>query len=378
MTNKLHFFSRSHVVSDWKCPRARYYNYEYQGKGLVKGQNMAFFLGTIIHDALASIAYSQRDIGLVDIDLIATTSGQQVRDALNENLEPAPTKSNYVNEQSTLVEGLLRAFHKHTWPRLMTQYPKIVAIEQELDLDLGNGMVFMSKPDLILEDSEGEWHYIEYKSTSSKKDEWIQSWNTAVQVHSSIRAVEKVLGKAPIDVTILGLYKGWTSYGKLSSPIVYAYKRNANPPFTKEDCSYEYKPGYKKVGVWELPGGIKEWIEGMPENILTETFPMTPPIMFNESQIDAFFRQAIMREQEIDEALDLIHWAYEHDDQASAAATLDESFPQRFDMCSPAYGFDCDYKHFCFGNVSNPAQLGFVPRVSHHAAELEAHNAQTV
>src|SRR5205814_10201562 len=146
----------------------------------------------------------------------------------------------------------------------------------ELERD---GMIFMSKPDLVLRHKEsGELWYVEYKTTSSKQDKWVNQWGTAVQLHSSIRAIEAALSEKVVGVIVQGLYKGYEAYGKQSSPFCYAYRRQGNPPFTKTETRYEYAPGFKRSPVWQLDGGVRAWVESMPEEVLTNQFPQSPPI----------------------------------------------------------------------------------------------------
>lgn len=359
----IRYCDRSRIVTDWTCPRKRFWNYEFDGKGIVKdGINQALHTGSIIHDSLAAIAtYYEQKVG-VDIDLIALTAAGQMRLSLMEAMEGEPNAEAYSNEQACLVEGLLRGYHKHVWPRLIQMYPEVIAIEKECSLVLDDTLTFMAKPDLILASEDGEWHYIEYKSTSNKKNEWIQSWNTAVQLHSSVKAVEETLGKAPVDVTVLGLYKGYFSYGRQNSPIVYAYIKRGNPPFTEDVIAYEYKSGLRKYPVWELEGGVKKWIDEMPETVLAEQFPMTPPIYVNDDLVGAFLIQLVLREREI---------ACAEGTSPTQLTVLDEVFPQRFDQCMSAWGSPCEFTKLCHSYVEDPLQEGFSYRKPHHGPEME-------
>lgn len=641
----IRLWDRSRTTIDWQCGRRRYWQYEYDGRGIVP-QTVALELhmGTIIHDSLAAIATQYPSI---NIDLIASTAKQSMFDSL---MTASAGESEYeslqfANEQSSLVEGLIRGFYRTVWPKLIAEYPTIIAVEQEMTFKIDDHLTFMSKPDLVMADNNGEWVYIEYKSTSSKREEWINSWGTAIQLHSTIRAVEADLGKAPSSVRVIGLYKGyclapdtpvltgdlqwvtveslqvgdkiaafeefptqlktklhsesgirsrrrqwkeatvtrtggailpsyklgfddgsfvvssashkwltclkdegsgaacWTttenlrpynkqqtrghrifkavepnktalgldfsnnydlgylsgvfdgeghlsqtkgksgywqtwaaftqnpgivldkvkslllnysirfterlehiekrvrtlqisdrldvmrlltltrpirllqkftfdhlggmmpckvppkliskeflglqevitletdtgtliangfashnsSYGKQSSPFCYAYARSANPPFQSALTSYEYKAGLKRVPVWELEGGVKAWVEKMPDNILSDQFPISPPIFIKDDMVDGFFKQRQMREHEIALAMQMLETA--NDEQREAI--LNTSFGQKFDACQPAYGRGCPYKQLCFGDASRPLDLGFEYRQSHHQLEIE-------
>lgn len=358
---ELRLYSKSGVQCDWQCPRKRYWNYEYGGRGVVTGNTyLELYLGQCLHDGLSAIAHQHQD-GKVDIDAIATAAKQQMLDSLMGDGAGLQEEFDFANEQAALVEGLLRGFHKQVWPRLMKQYPVIKLIEKEM-VYKHDGLGFMSKPDLVLGDAEGNNWYVEYKSTSSKKEAWVNSWNTAIQLHSTIRAIESSLGDKITGVIVQGLYKGFESYGKQSSPFCYAYRRNGNPPFSETETIYEYKSGFKRVPTWELEGGVKAWVESMPDHVLAEQFPQAPPIFVKDDLIDAFFEQRKWREHEIEMANGVLAIA----DEESKKGILDITFPQRFDQCVPGWGKSCSYLKLCHGPQVDPLTAGYEWRDEEH------------
>lgn len=356
---------RSRSVTDWRCERQRYLNYELDGKGIVTvNEPIELMMGTALHTGLADIATQWKASGEADIDTIASRAAATVMTALAER-EPL-----YMLEQGALVEGLLRGFYRYQWPKLMALYPKILAVEQEMSYEYGS-LLFMVKPDLVVADTKGGVVYVEHKSTSSKKDEWVNSWNTAVQLHSTTRAIEHALGEEIDHIVIQGLYKGYYNFGKQNSPMCYANKRPGNPPFSKDEVSYDWRAGFKKSPAWELEGGIKGWVDKMPAHILADQFLMTPPIFVNDDLVENFFAQRLAREQEIQLALQMMDGA----DDDTRTHILNTAFSQRFDQCSPAYGKGCPYKRICHGAVPRPLESGFIYRTPHHAHETDAQAA---
>lgn len=372
---ELRLYDRSRVTTDWQCPRKRFWQYEYGNRGIVSGNtHLELWLGTTVHDGLAQIAH-QHIIGDVDIDTIATTARKQMYDSLLGDTEAYIQEDvNFASEQGALVEGLLRGFYRSAWPRLMAQYPDIRMVEQECNFD-HDGLRFMSKPDLVLADVEGNLWYVEYKTTSSKKEGWTNSWNTAVQLHSSIRAIESTFNEKCTGVIVQGLYKGYESYGKQSSPFCYAYQRKGNPPFTKDETAYEYKAGFKRYPTWELPGGVKAWVDGMPDHVLADQFPQTPPIFVKDDMIDSFFSQRKYREQEIKLATEMLNHI---EDEEARKEIMDVAFPCRYDQCVPYFGKPCQYKRLCHGFSANPLADGYQCRIPHHEAELQAQSQETI
>ena len=372
-SNIIRLYDRSRTVTDWQCSRKRYYQYEYDGRGIVPaGTALELFMGTTIHDALAAIA-TQHQAGHVDIDLIAQTAFQQLYAELIKDNDDFAEAIHFAAEQSTLVEGLIRGFYKTVWPVLMAAFPNILAIEQEMLFrhdengvsDPNGAFGFMSKPDLVVSNLDGDVYYIEYKSTKSKGDSWLNSWNTAVQLHSTMRAIEQTLNVKTTGCIVQGLYKGYESYGKQNSPFCYAYQRGGNPPFTKAETRYAYTSGFKRFPSWQLDGGIAQWVDNMPGDTLAEQFPCTPPIFPNERLVDAFFAQRAIREAELQDF-------WRRDDGTDAL--MNKVFPQKFDQCIPYFGRSCSYRSLCFGYNPNPLIQGFTYRVPHHIPEEEHWN----
>lgn len=368
---ELVLYDRSRVTTDWSCPRKRYWQYEFGEKGIVgSNTSLELYTGTILHDGLAAIAGQQKD-GIPDIDLIATAARGQMLTALLADTSGEVGEVDFAHEQATLVEGLLRGFYRHVWPRLRTAYPTIVYIEEEMRFD-HDGLTFMSRPDLVVADKDGNLWYLEYKSTSSKKEGWVNGWATAVQLHSTVRAIETTLGEKVTGVIVQGLYKGYESYGKQNSPFCYAYRRAGNPPFTQPDTRYEYVPGYKRFPVWDLDGGVTTWVANMPDDVLGDQFPQVPPIFVNEGLVNSFFQQRAYREHEIEMARDMLgHVPDEGEHEYNQVALLDAAFPQKFESCHPYFGRPCSYLRLCHGSVADPLQDGYTWREPHHALELD-------
>src|SRR3990167_5284253 len=222
-------YDRSRTTTDWECPRKRFLGYELYGRGITtSNEALELVMGSALHTGLAGIAQGE------GIDQLVEEARTTIREYVLK--EATADQEHFTNEQQALVEGLLRGYHPHVWPRLTELYPKVRLGEQELlyyhnyDGEPAGSepyMIFMSKPDLVVQTAEGENVYIEFKSTSSKREEWVNSWNTAIQLHSSIRAIEAALGEPVQQVLVQGLYKGYIdAYKKQSSPFCYAYAKS--------------------------------------------------------------------------------------------------------------------------------------------------------
>jgi hypothetical protein len=115
-----------------------------------------------------------------------------------------------------------------------------------------------------------------------------------------------------------------------------------------------------------MEGGVKQWVKDMPEEILANQFPRTPPIYLKDALIDSFFKQRHMRENEIRLAMDIMAG-----DPASKEEIMATSFQQRFDQCVPGWGTPCPYRNLCFRDIEDPLTTGFQLREPHHLPEME-------
>ena len=372
--SKLIFHSAQRAAQDWRCPRSRYYTYDFE-KGIKKDNlSVDLYLGSVVHDAIAGIAAShQRGDSKIDIQKIVNLSKESFETVLSEHMGESDNELIQIKELTTLVGGLLYGFYNLVWPNILTEYPNIKAIEQEMIFphDLTgkanpNGpFIYMAKPDLVMEDTDGNLCYFEWKTTGTKKSEWIESWKTAKQIHCTMKAIEFTFGQAPQCAIVQGLYKGSQNYGKFSSPLVYGYKTaKANPPFTLMNYSYEYRAGFKKFPTWELDS-LEDWVNKMPQEMVSEQFPQTPRIFLDESLADSFFRQRAIREADV---LDAVGKLQEYTGSGDQTFLLDKHFPQNFDQCRPAWGQECEFKRLCHNLQAgeDPLNHGYLQKDRSH------------
>jgi hypothetical protein len=249
----------------------------------------------------------------------------------------------------------------------MAEFPEIIAVEKEISLVhditgklvLDGGFEYNCIPDLVLGDKDGNLRYVEYKSTSSKKDQWINSWSYAIQVHATASAVSQANEGKSVTSQVVGLYKGWEQYGKLSSPLVYGYFKAGNPPFSQDQWLYEYRSGFNKKGIWTRDGGMKRWIEEMDLFLLSEQFPLTGPIFIKENLVTEYLAQRACREVEIDMAKRML----EASDGQAKDQLMRAAFPQRFSACNPGWGYECPFIRLCHGEQGvDPTEHGFIKK----------------
>jgi len=366
LSKLLPLVDRSRIVADLRCERRAYLNYEIAGRGVVAGtEAYELFFGSCVHDAAATIAQFHHRGDEVPIDDIAEAGRATVYDALVSQTG----NEEYANEQGSLIEGLVRGFYKRVWPSLLATYPNIVVIEQEVVYEVG-AMRFMCKPDLVLADEAGNLVYVEHKSASNTSEKWVECWETDPQIHSYMRAIQETTGLEISATIVQGWRKGSPYRGQQSSVFCYAYHRIGQPPFFADETSYTYKAGMKKYPVWKLEGGVKKWVDEMPDDVLDEQFTAVPPVYFDANIADTFFRQASIRRQEINLAKQMMEMMPE-----SIPEIMDTAFQCDFTQCKPSYGSACPYTSLCHPKsiftIEEVLAKGFQLRTPHHSPEQE-------
>ncbi len=325
------FYDRSRVSLDWKCPRARWWGNEYEGLGIVPLRRALYFdLGDYLHRGFAALVMGE------DLEETVHDVVEGFRNAT------ALTLGDRLNEQATLVEGILRGFHRQVVPRLLAEFNPLL-VETEF-LHAHNGCEQGVKPDLLAErrDDQTLWYW-EWKSTGSVGDRWMRQWPKAIQLHTTAEAAGKHLGREVSGVVVQGAYKGYDKEGKQTSIFCYGYTRPGN--IGGAETLYKWAPGGRRVPVWEMPGGVRGWVERMPAEILADQFVQSPPIFIQRRLVEAFLRQTSLREYEIREG-GRRYWVAR--DVTAQQAVLDEVFPQHFNECEPAMGAPCAYGDCCF------------------------------
>lgn len=198
-----------------------------------------------------------------------------------------------INEQCTLIEGLVWTFSLVRLPQILATYrlravqPECVFVEG-CTCGLGDligtptvhegrgcqGIAMQSRPDLLGSRwSDDAWGYLELKTASTAKRAWNESWERKQQFLLGILGAELRYGVEITHALVEGLVKGQrkrdygvtdpTAVKKQQNALCYGYLRPANPGLTLADWlpSYQYYDNeglqhraprdYKKTALWE-------------------------------------------------------------------------------------------------------------------------------
>ena len=351
-------FSKSRSETSWDCARKEYLGYLWGGLGL-KPVGTAFELefGSIMHEAAAQLALPHMTARpasrtYLDAPLVFNEARTRMR-ALGATMAWDAERS---GAWTCIMEGLLRAFHRVILPAILREF-EVIDVEQPCLLPLipEQHAWFVAKPDLILRSRiTGKLWYWEHKSTGSDDAKWINSWTKAVQVHTGLKAAERLYGEPFDGCYVLGWYKGYHDrYNNIQvSPFSYGWFSPGAPGVMPD--RYEYKEpqkwkGWERVAVANLVEGMAGWVSEMPDEIVHAQFIKTPPLLVREDLIERYLNQ--LRKHAYD--IRIFQAKANHvENEAQALQILDEHFPQAFNKCEPSWGrYNCAMGEACWSSA---------------------------
>jgi hypothetical protein len=355
----MRFVDRSRITTDWGCPRARWWGYEFGGRGVARATRAAYFdIGNAIHSARAALLAGESVDDVVPRILTEFHAGTASQGW--EEWKQA--------EQGALVAGMIYAWARQVLPTLLAEY-EVVAVEQEFPTEIAPGLTMGVKPDSLLERKLDKtlWYY-ECKTTSHLGPSWGAQWTKAVQLHGTAFLAGQRLSRPIEGMVIDGIYKGYVDKKSNTQKSILCYGHQRPGLLHGPEVSYVWRAGSKPAPTWEMPGGVQRWVANMPREVLSELFVQTPPIYLQERLVGAYLRQTVVREDVITSA---------HGDMLenpdAVEDIMDVVFPQHFASCAPAIGSPCAWSDCCFNSVvgADPVASGlYVWRDPHHAAEV--------
>jgi hypothetical protein len=430
--------SRSRYETFMHCMRQGYLQWHYQGRGINKtSKDIALMTGIWIHKGLEDIGKFLKQFktktlpedvlegtiqrckegyfaevfppnwqeggGGFDLSNETIDKWSKERRELSEH-EMLQRQQYTFDEQSALVEALLRIFVLRILPSWMEKY-KLSAIELELSFPIAKGEGFeviqSARVDWVLQEiSSKDLFLINFKSYKSYDSRTAKGASHDTQGLSESWAFDeylksKAIAKRIMGVQMLYLIKGIRKETKKGngnyethSPLIRGYRKLAfdGPeyahswfiPKLENDSgigiigkAFEKFDVFNGIGLEEV-GGVKGWIELLASGSVQEELPdplleqIVEPLPYtrHERDIASWFTQTKYREIDIAQRLVLIQG--KENEQY-----LDSLFPQNRGGCH--YPTDCQFIPICFGTEEereNPLEHGFVYRIPHHKAEL--------
>lgn len=410
MTEVLIPVDRSRRELDEKCPRARYYGYEYQGTGIERralNQHLAF--GLAVHDALATILEevaskdAQPDSAFVVMAIESAIF--RFREAFRqrgfamegaEGMEEDPYTGSFTmvkadftwlcDHYCDLLEALVTGWCMVRLPSLLKDY-RVLQVEKEkqliIPIDATHALLFLSRPDALLERrSDLVKVILNFKTASETKGWWLERWQVDQQTISEVLPIEHETGEICGGVLIEGLVKGkqvieypkGSGHWQHGSPLVWAWRKEGDG-FQPEEWAARYEwrdeegnfrrlgKGWTRVRVFtDYPGGIPAWLNRLRDrdpDLLVGQFVSPPLVSRNAEALDEWKVQVQAREFDIYEAAKIA--------EVPGMNVLARDFPKHTHNANCLFPTKCAYYDICWGEIGDPLQSGLYQiRVPNH------------
>lgn len=388
------FFSRSHQSALHQCPRLAWLTYYDEGHGWESAKlNLEQATGSLAHAMLEGILHQIKDIGTwgyrhPDAAVFVQAIDDYKRECSKRgfDLDAVGDLKFELIRQSTLAEGMVRAWVKLRLPQLLERF-RVVAVEEEWDVPLleevegQSNLLEMVRLDALLEDrSNQELWPLEFKTTGFMSDDWLESWRYSSQTLQQVWAAERHLGKFAAGVQLEALYKGVKRRDEVTgaqtyySPFVRAYLKRGVPPFDEDELSWDSKNARRKdweavdAWTWMAQTGkpYSAWFEQIPDDVLQAQL-FNREIFRSGKEQEQWLRQTIAEQRRIARGVQAVESA------SDKQKALEVHFPARLDedCYSNKFRRRCRFLDVCF-NDADPADSDlFRVREPHHPQESE-------
>jgi hypothetical protein len=379
--------TQSAVKAFLACNRRRWLEYEaLNDKGTRGWERKKLSL------PLATGSGAHRFVEALLLGVDVATAVQEAKDeyiaqAIARGVEgEADTQENkLVQEQGALIEALGWGWARVRLPKLLAEYD-VIDVEREEFTALSDDVGLASRSDAVLRrKSDGRLFVYNPKTVSNPSDaRWQLQWEVDMQLMTETLAVERRLGESIYGVLIEGFDKGIRVQEKnelgekigyrQSSPLIYGYKCEANPPLVPQtiyDFEYTRKKGWRRFPVWEEKFGhaanldyspIAYWVNWLPVELIEAQFVPLPPIMRDERAVESVVTQIVAIEEQVRTRRDAVE-----NISGDNTRALDLAFPQNFHSC--LYPSRCGMFDLCHtsGVGDDPAGSGlYQARESNH------------
>src|ERR1700684_851982 len=368
-----------------KCLRKRFWNFEYKNRGIEpirKGKSeFPLLTGTGVHRMVEASLH---------MDAAWTDESDPYKDFDCQGDERVEY---LVGEQKALMQGIHGAWFATKYESFIATY-EVLDIEREESVELAPGVVWMSRPDLLVRRrSDGALFIVNLKTTKKADERWVSQWPLDMQTLSEVVAVEHRLNDEfggdkdgelikLSGVIILGLLKGeqlqypaGSGNWYHNSPLIWAWHNESGKVHPRGEWSARYEwaddegnhrlgKGWVKREIWlHYAGGVKERIRHLSETdpaLLEEQVVQLPPILRSEQQIQSWKQTVIHQERKIRENRLTV---------LQGSLTLDECFPLSTASGNCLWPSKCGMYSICHEGADPDDQERFQPRPCNHPQE---------
>jgi hypothetical protein len=352
--------SDSRSRTDVRCRRERFYSTEYGGHGITSAQGGApLELGIVVHDAITTAIIERRP---------AKTAAAEAQAKMEKSVKDNMMQGDEAFDLPVMAAAMVYGFLTRVWPGYAEAYD-IVIVEDACTWTGPAGIVWYARPDILLRRKVDDtlW-YLELKTTGLDPSRFCRIWGHKTQMHLGARCVEATIGEPVEGVIVQGLWKGTKYKGATRSKMLGGYCRQAIGAVGKTVWRVEHAGGFTYRTALEYDGGITAWIDALPNEVVAEYFPCTPPITPDPEYLDNYVAQRTYRETEI------AQWHADMDEleraveagviteevyEARFNQSLNEVWPQENNACeNEMTGFRCSFYEVCWSRMVNRDPIG--------------------
>jgi len=412
------YIDRSRMKAYKACPRLRFLEYHCQGTGIrLSKENIFLSTGSAIHQGIELLLrgesvycfecgfnstllqkgincpicekdskYIQLAI-INDIDSCVKVATHEYTKLISKKeleLDKNENQLFVMQEQRALIEGLIRAFYIVHYPILIDEY-EVLDTEREIELELADGLVLMSRPDSVFRDkatqglvvyslkSSASWKTDTNELQNKYDDQGISELITSEAFYGE--EVEAILMNFVIKGQRMLMGEAENKVKLQNSFIVHPYMLDGiGQQFS---IKYTKAKGWKRVNIWEeMP--VRDWIEILEKDYFEELKgTVVNPYPYNRSTEDIknWREQNVYQELEIAKHLDELRQLEPslpgiRESQLSYYQTLlNRYFPQTRNACF-SYGKTCQFVMHCWEGVRSDS-VEYEARQAHHKPEQE-------
>jgi hypothetical protein len=360
----IHYTDRSRIETRHKCPRKYYWNYLYDGKGVVPTEDGPHFaFGQAVHNAMEGHA---------------TGSPMALHHYVKYVEEMADIGE---AEWSNLALGLARTFREFTLPQILRDYYWI-ASEVEVDLPLTDDIHLLSRLDAHLRRKSDGTHFVLEAKTTGLPDTLAKQASKNFQLLLEIKALQHHLSEqgnlqrllhwgSVGGALLLTFNKGsvYTPKGGVPqrrSPFTYWYTREL--PGREREYQLKWGSGWKLIPTWELDFDWYAYGKTAWPLEFQSQIQLWPAVEADPTMMEDVLNQVIEQEKTMK------IWTRLGEQLADTSLL---GVPQNFGNCENDGGYNrpCPYQACCFSpNVArDPIESGlYQRRVANHPKEFES------
>ncbi len=286
----MRLISRSSHEHFSECQRRGYWAFIYRG-GLEESTTpWPIVIGLAVHKGMEMLMKRQ---GIEDA----------VMGLVLEFMDRAPQVAGDDLQHLALAEALLRGWHRCRFDRFMAAF-EVLSVEQEWLTRLAANIGLKSRIDAAVRDrGSGSIYVVDWKTASSIKD-WALQWEDEILVLTQALTTQEQMKEQVAGVLFEGFYKGGKYKGQYTSPLIRGWRLDVGEVGVGESryvFSSQKQAHYETFQVWkDFPGGIKEWIDWLPIDVVENQYITSPPILKNDDMIRDWLVQVVRRETDIE------------------------------------------------------------------------------